>query len=272
MKDLRTLNPMIKPFLEHLQDLRLVLIQSAALFAIALVAAIPLAPRMLDWLRDPYVRAGLENVVALRVAQVGGGFAIMTRVVCWSGLLFSLPFILVVAGRFVFPGLSARERRMVCLGGGASIGLFIIGVWMAHRWTLPVAFQIMRHIEVWMGTPAIFWETGNYVSFVLTLLLAFGVAFQFPMLVFILGAVGIVNSKQLRDKRRHVIVGLLVVAMLMTPGPDPFSQVLMAAPLIVFYEVAIGLVWVRERQRRAEQGVIVSIVDDAQDRSGGKRT
>jgi Sec-independent protein secretion pathway component TatC len=60
--------------------------------------------------------------------------------------------------------------------------------------------------------------------------------------------------------------------MLMTPGPDPFSQMLMAAPLIVFYEVAIGLVWVRERQRRAEQGVIVSIVDDAQDRSGGKRT
>jgi sec-independent protein translocase protein TatC len=267
MKGLRTLDPLIKPFWDHLQDLRLVLIQSAVFLAIGWVAAIPLAPRMLAWLRDPYVRAGLENVVSLRVAQVGGGFDIMTRVVCWSGLLFSLPFILVVAGRFVFPGLSARERRLVCLGGGVSIGLFIIGVWMAHRWTLPVAFQLMRQIEVWMGTPAIFWETGNYVSFVLTLLLAFGVAFQFPMLVFILGAVGIVNSTQLRDKRRHVIVGLLVVAMLMTPGPDPFSQVLMAAPLIVFYETAIGLVWLRERRRLSERGARLS-----QDRTGGLRT
>jgi sec-independent protein translocase protein TatC len=123
---------------------------------------------------------------------------------------------------------------------------------MAHQWTLPVAFQMMRQIEVWMGTPAEFWETGNYVSFAIKLLLAFGVAFQFPMLVFMLGALGFVSSTQLRDKRRHVIVGLLVVAMLMTPGPDPFSQVLMAAPLIVFYETAIGLVWLRERQRRAE--------------------
>jgi sec-independent protein translocase protein TatC len=118
-----------------------------------------------------------------------------------------------------------------------------------------------------MGTPAVFWETGNYVSFVLTLLLAFGVAFQFPMLVFILGAVEIVSSAQLRDKRRHVIVGLLVVAMLMTPGPDPFSQVLMAAPLIVFYEAAIGLIWLREHRRRTERGAGVS-----QDRNGGART
>jgi sec-independent protein translocase protein TatC len=252
MKGLRTLDPLIKPFLEHLQDLRLVLIQTAALLAIGLAVAIPLAPRMLAWLRDPYVRAGLADVVALRVTQVSGGFNIMTQVVCWSGLLLSLPFIVLVAGRFVFPGLSHRERRFVCLGGGASIGLFSIGVWMAHQWTLPVAFQMMRQIEVWMGTPAEFWETGNYVSFAIKLLLAFGVAFQFPMLVFMLGALGFVSSTQLRDKRRHVIVGLLVVAMLMTPGPDPFSQVLMAAPLIVFYETAIGLVWLRERQRRAE--------------------
>jgi sec-independent protein translocase protein TatC len=267
MKDRQTLNPLIKPFLEHLQDLRRVLIHAALFFALGLAAAIPLAPRMLAWLQEPYERAGLENVVALRVTRVSGGFDIMTRVVGWSGLLFSLPFILAVVGRFVRPGLSTRERRMIGLGGGASIGLFSIGVWMAHRWTLPVAFQIMRQIEVWMGTPAEFWETGNYVSFVLTLLLAFGVAFQFPLLVFILGAVGIVSSAQLRDKRRHLIVGILIVAMLMTPGPDPFSQVLMAAPLIVFYEAAIWLVWLGERGRLAERGARLS-----QDGAGGLRT
>jgi len=252
MKGLRTLDPLIKPFLDHLQDLRLALIQAAALLAIGVVAAIPLAPWMLAWLRDPYVRGGLANVVALRVTQVGGGFNIMTQVVCWSGLIFSLPFIVMVAGRFVFPGLTERERRFVCLGGGASIGLFIIGVWMAHRWTLPVAFQMMRQIEVWMGTPAEFWETGNYVSFASKLLLAFGVAFQFPMVVFMLGALGIVSSAQLRDRRRQVIVLLLVVAMLMTP-PDPFSQVLMAAPLMVFYEAVIWLVWLRENRIRADK-------------------
>lgn len=103
----------------------------------------------------------------------------------------------------------------------------------------------MARIENWMGTPADFWETAGYVSFVLKLLLAFGLAFQLPIIVYLLGVLGIVSSRQMREKRRHVVVALLVVGMIMTP-PDPLTMILMALPLIVLYEVCIWLVSLRE--------------------------
>jgi len=145
--------------------------------------------------------------------------------------------------------LTRRERKAIYIGGGASLGLFVMGVWMAYRWTVPVALQMMAQIESWMGTPAAFWETSGYAAFALKILLAFGLAFQIPLLVYILGALGIINSRQMRDKRRHVTIAMLVVGMFLTP-PDPFTMILMAAPLIALYEVCIWLVRAREQAAR----------------------
>lgn len=238
-----------KPFVHHLDDLRRTVLWVAGFVATGMAIAIPLAPVILRWLKVPYYRAGLEDVIALRVMQVGGGLAIAMRVVVWSGLLMSLPFIVLAIGSFIFPGLTRHEKRAIMRGGGFSIGLFGAGVWMGFRWTVPVALQMMSRIESWMGTPAEFWETPGYVAFVLRLLIAFGLTFQLPVVILILGNLGILSSRQLRDKRRHVIVALMVLAMLLTPS-DPFTMMLMAAPLVVLYEICIWLVWSRERRSR----------------------
>ena len=240
----------IKPFVEHLDDLRRAVIWSAMFIMGGILLAIPLAPWILEWLRIPYLRAGLEDVVSLRVVQVGGGLAILMRIVLWSGLLFSFPFVVLSAGSFIFPGLSRKEKRAILKGGGFSLALFILGVWMSCLWTVPVALRMMSWIENWMGTPAEFWETAGYVSFVLKLLLAFGGAFQFPVIVMLLGMVGIINSRQLREKRNHVIVGLMVLSMLMTP-PDPFTMLLMGIPLVALYEICIWVIWAREKRNGA---------------------
>ncbi len=239
----------VKPFIEHLDDLRQAVLRAGLFLLAGLLVAIPLAPFIFALIRVPFDRAGLD--VVLRVTQVGGGLSILLRVVLWAGLIFSLPFILAAAGGFIFPGLSSREKRLVSRGGGASLGLFALGIWMGYRWTVPVALQMMGRIEQWMGTPADFWETAGYVSFVLKLLLAFGVAFQLPLLVYILGSLGIITSRQMRDKRRHVAVAMLIIGMVMTP-PDPFTMVLMAAPLIALYEICIWLVYARERRPLAD--------------------
>jgi len=236
-------DPQIKPFVEHLDDLRRTLMRAGVFLSIAFLVAIPLAPYTVALLKIPYARAGLGT--PLQISQVGGGISILMSTVLWTGLLLSFPFVIGAAGSFVFPGLSTREKRLVLGGGGASLGLFALGVWMAWQWTVPVALRLMSRIEGWMGTPAAFWDTAGYVSFVLKLLLAFGAAFQLPLLVYILGMLGIINSRQMRDKRRHVTVAMLVVGMIMTP-PDPFTMVLMAAPLIVLYEICIWLVRARE--------------------------
>lgn len=236
-----------KPFVEHLDDLRKTVLWMAAFVFIGIAVAIPLAPTVLEWLKVPYYRAGLDDVVALRVIHVGGGLAIAMRVIIWSGLLVSLPFVVLSIGRFVFPGLKLSEKRSIMRGAGFSVGLFIAGVGMGYHWTLPIALQVMCNIERWMGTPAEFWETPGYVGFVLKLLIAFGLAFQLPVVLLVLGNLGVVSSRQLREKRRHVAVGLCVLAMFLTPS-DPFTIILMAAPLIALYEACVWLIWARERR------------------------
>ena len=238
-----------KPFVAHLDDLRKTVVWVACLLFGGIVIAVPLAPFILNWIKAPYYRAGLDSIVALQVTQVGGGLAIAMRVIVWSGLLISLPFVILSIGRFVFPGLTATEKRAIRRGAGFSVGLFVTGVWMGYRWTVPVALQMMQRIESWIGETSKFWETPGYVGFVLKLLIAFGLAFQLPVLVLVLGNLGIVSSLQLREKRRHVIIALMVLAMFLTPA-DPITMLLMACPLIVLYEICIWLIWAKEKRKQ----------------------
>jgi len=120
---------------------------------------------------------------------------------------------------------------------------------MGYFVTMPVALRMMFRINAWMRVSCEFVELSDYVSFVLRLLIAFGLAFELPVVVVVLGSIGVVSSDQLRAKRRHVIVGLLIAAMLLTP-PDPLTQILMAGPLVLLYELCIWVVWFRERARR----------------------
>ena len=248
-------DPSVKSFVGHLDDLRKTVLFSALFIFIGVCIAIPLAPYILDWLEMPYFKAGLDKVVPLRVYQVGGALSIAMRIVIWSGLLLSLPFVVLAVGGFVFPGLKEKEKYVIVRGAGVSVVLFAVGVWMCYIWTVPTALKVMYQIGNWIGSPAEFWEISGYVSFVLKLLIGFGITFQMPIILVILGNMGILSSRLLRDKRRHVIVGLLVLAMFMTPS-DPFTMIMMAAPLIILYEICIWLIWTREKGRRVAPTVI----------------
>jgi len=149
---------------------------------------------------------------------------------------------------YLLPALHTRERQVAWQIGGGSFLLFLLGSWMAYYWTIPVALRFMVRVEDWMDTPAIFWEAAGYIGFVVRLLLAFGVAFQVPVLVVLLGIAGLISSGQLRAGRRYVITGLFVLAMVLTP-PDPFTMVLMALPLVVLFEATIWLIWGIEKSR-----------------------
>ena len=241
----------IKSFVGHLDDLRKTIITSAAFIFCGICISIPLAPYILSWLKVPYYQVGLDQVVPLAVNDVGSPLSIAMRIVIWSGLLISLPFVVLSVGGFVFPGLKEREKHVVVRGAVASVILFVLGVWMGYRWTVPTALTVMNQIGGWLGTPAQYWKVSGYVSFVLKLLIGFGLTFQMPIVLVILGNMGIVTSKMLRDKRRHVAVGLMVLAMFMTPS-DPFTMIMMATPLIGLYEGCIWLIWLREKTKSTE--------------------
>src|SRR5690606_1723744 len=127
-----------------------------------------------------------------------------------------------------------------------SVLLFMLGVLLGYKGTLPVALAMMFSLHDWMGIQPVPQVT-SYVGFTVHLLLAFGIAFQMPVILVILGRLGLITSAQLREKRKHVIVLLLVVAMFLTP-PDVFTQLIMAVPLIVLYESCIWIVFFFEKK------------------------
>lgn len=246
-ENLLTAEDEAKPFLDHLEDLRRMLFRVLGSLVIGMLIAIPFTPTILDLLKYP-----LEGLVDdpdqfLRSMQVAGAFSSIMRMSFWSGLLFSIPFIVFFVGQFVFPGLTQLERKAALTASISSFVLFVIGVALGYFITLRVAIGVMMKLHGWIGIQAE-WTVTSYVAFTTHLLIGFGLAFQLPVLVMALGKLGLVDSRQLRDHRRHVFIGLLVMAMFLTP-PDVITQLIMAAPLFILYEGCIWLLWSAERKR-----------------------
>jgi sec-independent protein translocase protein TatC len=236
-----------KPFLGHLEDLRRTLLWSLAALAAGVAVAIPAAPWILSVLGEPLRRAGKDPREFLRVIEVTGGISIAMSVVLWSGLLLSAPLVVFFVCRFVFPGLTRMERRVILQSVGFAAGLFAAGVLVGYHVLLGVTLKWLFHISAWMGVNVEFARANDYVPFVLKLLLALGLAFEFPVVILILARLELVTAAALAAKRRHVMVVLLLAAAVITPTVDPVTQTLLAAPLYLLYELCIWLVWAMER-------------------------
>jgi sec-independent protein translocase protein TatC len=236
-----------KSFLGHLEDLRTTLIGCLLSAAAGMLLCLPLAPRILRVLKWPLARAGRNPDEFLRVLEVTAGFTVTARIVFWAGLLLSLPLMALFVARFVFPGLKRRERRAVTRSLAFAAALFAVGVLMGYFVMLPVGLRMMFQTSAWVGAPQAFIELGDYVGFSLMLLLAFGITFELPVALLALGAFGIVTSRQLRDKRRHIVVALMIISAVVTPA-DPYTMILMACPLIALFEACIWLIRARERR------------------------
>jgi sec-independent protein translocase protein TatC len=235
-----------KPFLDHLEDLRHTLLRAGVVLALGMGIAGPFAPCLFAWLKRPLRAAGRDPDTFLVQLEVMGGFLLTVQIVFWSGLLLAAPFLVLLAGTFVFPGLRGSERRVAVWGGAAAALLFALGAAVAYAVTLPFALRIMLGIGDWIGVDTDRVMAADYVRFVIRLLLGFGLAFELPAVLYGLGCLGVVRVEQLRRWRRHVAVGLLVLGMLLTP-PDPVTQLLMAAPLYLLYELCILLLAWRKR-------------------------
>lgn len=239
-----------KPFLDHLEDLRVMLIRCALALALGAGVAMPFVPTIFAFLKAPLDRVVKQPDLFLQSIEVTGAFSVTIRVGLWSGLLLSAPFLVFFIGQFIFPGLTQQERTIVRQTGGFSVLLFIVGVWLGYQVTLPVALRMMFGMHDWLGIQPVPQVT-SYVAFVVHLLLAFGIAFQMPVILVVLGRLGLISSQQLRERRRMVIVILLVVAMVLTP-PDIITQVIMAGPLVILYEFCIWIVQIAERRQKKD--------------------
>ena len=201
-------------------------------------------PWMTQVLREPAQQFIDSGQIVLKHAEVTAGFKMWFTLARWGGILISMPALMFIVGSFVLPGIKDTERRVFQRVSVFSGILFIVGVVLGYKVTLPLAMKIMLGFTNRLGGEAI-WNYQKFIGFTLQVLLGFGVAFQLPIVIILLGRLGILNSAQLREKRRHVIVGLFILAMLLTP-PDVMTQILMAVPLILLYEFCVWFLYFSE--------------------------
>lgn len=235
--------------LAHLEDLRRMLFRCLLTLVVACVACIPLARPLLRWLQAPLRQVAAQNHYELELITTSPveGFMQLVKMVFATGVLVSLPFMVFFVARFVFPGLKPVERKYLAWGGLAGAALFAVGVGFGYFLTLPVAVKFMFYFNNALGTTAN-WKIDAYLGFVLQLLIGFGLAFELPLILLLLGRLGIVSTAQMRQYRRHVVVGILVLAMVLTP-PDVASQMEMAIPLYLLYELCILILSLRDRTK-----------------------
>jgi sec-independent protein translocase protein TatC len=186
----------------------------------------------------------------LQVIHPAEAFFAFLKVSLLGGVALAVPFIFYQIWRFISPGLYSRERRMVWPFIGWGTFCFIAGVCFCYFLVLPFGLKFLANFgsQFMDYKPAV----SPYLSFVVRLTFAFGLVFELPVVLFFLGRVGIVNSQQLSRFRKFFLVLAFLMAAILTP-PDVFTQILMAGPLLVLYEVSIQLVKVAERRKAAAQ-------------------
>ena len=222
-------------FISHLIELRDRLLRALIAVGVVFLFLFPFASDLYDLLAYPMMRALPEGTKMIATGVVAP-FLIPVKVALMVAFTVALPYVLYQAWAFVAPGLYVNEKRLVIPLVVASTALFFVGVAFCYFFVFGVVFDFVNRIAPRSITVAP--DIENYLNFTLTMFLAFGVTFEVPIVVLILVRMGVVTIRQLRDVRPYFIVGAFVVAAVVTP-PDVLSQLLLAIPMCLLYEVGI---------------------------------
>lgn len=228
---------MIEPdsFMSHLVELRDRLLRCVIALVLVFICLFPWARELYSLLAKPLL-ASLPVGGQLIATEVTAPFFVPIKVTLMAALVIALPYLLYQIWAFVAPGLYAHEKKLVMPLVVTSTLLFLCGMAFAYFLVFPIVFHFI--ISVAPEGVAVMTDIGKYLDFVLTLFLAFGVTFEVPVAVVILVRMGMVSVAKLREIRPYVIVGAFVIGAIFTP-PDVVSQVMLAVPLWVLYELGI---------------------------------
>lgn len=238
------------PFLDHLEELRWRVLW--ALLAVGVGSAVGFLVVHYLGVMELLVRPARPILEGeeLHYLSPATPFWITVQLSVILGVILAFPLVVYQAWSFFSPALEEHEKRAIVPSLYLGLVLFCAGVAMAYFAVLPLALQFLSSFQEAYLQATI--EVGMYLGFVTKLLVAFGLVFELPVVVMILSALGLVTPDLMRSKRRHAIVGMTVVASLLTPG-DIVSTFLMIAPLILLYEGSIGLSALVHRKRRERE-------------------
>jgi len=242
-------------FISHLIELRTRLVRASAVVLvvfIVLFAVWPGAAAVYDFLAQPMMNALPEGSKMIATGVITP-FMVPMKVTMMLALMISLPWVLYQAWAFVAPGLYTHEKRLVAPLIISSSALFILGVAFCYYFVFGTVFKFIN--EFAPKSISVAPDIENYLDFVLTMCLAFGLTFEVPVVVIVLVRMGLVTVEKLKSIRPYVIVGAFVIAAVVTP-PDVMSQLFLAIPLCLLYEIGLLLAPLFEKATRAPEETV----------------
>lgn len=227
---------------DHLRELEVRLFAVGVVFIGAAAAAYPFFDKI-----SHFITAPLKSRQELVYLTPGGAFSFIIKVCIYVGLVAALPFIIFNLYRFIMPAVKKSNMRMALTYTLFSLFLAIGGVIFAYYVSLPASLYFLTGFSLQHINPML--TVDSYFSFVMTYVLAGALLFQLPLVMLIINTAKPLTPRKLMSYQRHIIVGSFIVAAIITPTPDPWNQTLLAAPVIVMYQLGITLVWAANRKR-----------------------
>ena len=231
---------------DHIEDLRMHLLRMVIGLAIGVGVSFYFTIPLMDYLAIPV--HGLEKLQAIEPTEEIGVFM---RVALTSGIAIMLPYLAFEIWLFVAPGLRPRERKLGLVGIPLATILFLTGMAFTNYLLLPTALPFLENFT----KISQFWTAKQYFGFVTSLMLWIGLFFEFPLVIYILTSIGLVNPKILSEQWRVAVVTIAIMAAAITPTVDPVNMGLVMLPMILLYFVSIGLSYIAYagRRNRAEK-------------------
>ncbi|ARS27435.1 twin-arginine translocase subunit TatC [Sphingomonas sp. KC8] len=239
------------PLLDHLVELRRRLLWSFAALGAAFAICLYFAKPIFAFLVQPLLRAGQGKLIYTNIFEA---FFAEIKVAFFAAIMLAFPVVANQMWQFVAPGLYAKEKRALLPFLGITPVLFLAGAAMAYYVAMPVALHFLLSYQGNVGgvSQEALPGVGNYLDFVTKFIFGFGVAFLLPVLLMLLERAGIVTRDQLKAGRRYAIVAAFAIAAVLTP-PDVVSQLILAVPLVLLYELALIAIWFTEKRRARSQ-------------------
>src|ERR1051326_8836955 len=224
-----------KPFLEHLEELRWTIVKMAITLAAAMIICFTF-------------RHALVHIMQAPLHGLGSQIGTLKALGITDCIVISFPLLLYFLAEFVLPALTALEKRFLFPAIGVSFALFLLGVTISYFWLLPKTILFFfRDTESLGWAPT--WTVQQYYSFVTRFTIAFGLAFELPVVVLALVQFGLITYKFMARTRPYAVVLIFILATIITPTPDILTLVAMALPMCLLYESCIWIAWLMERRR-----------------------
>lgn len=248
--DFRELSDEPKPFLDHIEDLRKMLIKMLIVLGLMMGGAFAFQRTIVEIMERPLLAFDPDRT-SLTNFGVADPLTIAIELSFYAGLVMAFPFLVLFLAEFILPALTAKEKRMLYPAAAVSFGLFLVGVLFAYYCVLPPTLDYFFNYSKALNWKPL-WSVREYFSFTTQFVVSFGLAFELPLAVLLLVKLEILSYEVLQKTRAFAVVIILFLAAIITPTTDMLTLALMAGPMYLLYEGCILIAWAMERRTRRQ--------------------